>query len=73
MKLSTLAKYPFLNESKTYVKNDAPLIEELLDDPLYERARIIGVERLDNAFKYRDVKNEFFYVDERNIYQCKTN
>jgi len=57
MELSTLAKYPFLNASKTYVKDNALSVEELLDDPLYERARIIGVERLDNAFKERDVGN----------------
>jgi len=28
-----------------------------LDDPLYERARLIGIERLDNSFKYKDVRN----------------
>ena len=53
--LSQLSKYPFLNASKEYVKENGLSIEELLDDPLYERARIIGVERLDNAFKKRDV------------------
>ena len=57
VELSTLAKYPFVNESKVYVKGNAPSVEELLDDPLYERARLIGVERLDNAFKNRDVGN----------------
>jgi len=55
VELSTLSKYPFLNESKNYVKNNNLSIEELLDDPLYERARTTGVERLDNAFKNRDV------------------
>ncbi len=55
--LLTLAKYPFLNDSKGYVKENSPSVEELLKDPLYERARVIGVERLDNAFKYRDVGN----------------
>ena len=53
--LSTLSKYPFLNASKDYVKDNGLSIEELLDDPLYERARITGVERLDNAFKNIDV------------------
>ena len=38
--LLTLAKYPFLSESKSYVQNDALSISELLDDPVYERARI---------------------------------
>lgn len=55
--LSTLSKYPFLNASKDYVKDNGLSIEELLDDPLYERARTTGVERLDNAFKNRDVGN----------------
>ncbi len=57
VELSTLAKYPFLKASKTYVKDNALSVEELLDDPLYERARMIGVERLDNTFKDRDVGN----------------
>ncbi len=63
VELSTLAKYPFLNASKTYVKDNALSVEELLDDPLYERARIIGVERLDNAFKDRDVGNRILATE----------
>ena len=55
VELSTLAKYPFLNASKTYVKDNTLSVEELLDDPLYARARMAGIERLDNAFKNRDV------------------
>jgi DNA primase large subunit len=55
--LEVLAKYPFLNASKEYIKENTLSIEELLDDPLYERAHMIGVERLDNAFKKRDVGN----------------
>ena len=55
--LSALSKYPFLNASKNYVKDNNLSIEELLDDPLYERARSFGVERLDNAFINRDVGN----------------
>ena len=54
VELSTLSKYPFLNASKKYVKDNDLSVEELLDDPLYERARITGIERLDNAFKNRD-------------------
>ena len=54
VELSTLSKYPFLNSSKKYVKDNNLSVEELLDDPLYERARITGIERLDNAFKNRD-------------------
>ena len=55
VELSLLSKYPFLNASKIYVKENNLSVEELLDDPLYERARATGVERLDNAFKNRDV------------------
>ena len=57
VELKTLSKYPFLNVSKDYVKENGLSVNELLDDPLYERARITGVERLDNAFKNRDVGN----------------
>ena len=57
VEISTLAKYPFMNASKTYVKDNGLTIDELLDDSLYERARIIGVERLDNAFNNRNVGN----------------
>ena len=55
VELSILSKYPFLNASKAYVKDNSLSIGELLDDPLYERARVIGVERLDNTFKNKDV------------------
>jgi DNA primase large subunit len=55
VELSLLSKYPFLNASKEYIKNNNLSIEEIMDDPLYERARLTGVERLDNAFNKRDV------------------
>jgi len=55
VELTTLSRYPFLNAAKDYVKNNDLSVEELLDDPLYERARATGVERLDNAFKNRDI------------------
>jgi len=57
LEIATLAKYPFLNDSRIYVKKNALFVEELLDDPLYERARATGIERLDNSFKYLDVGN----------------
>jgi len=53
--LAILSKYPFLSASKKYVTENNLSVEELLNDPLYERARARGVERLDNAFKNRDV------------------
>ncbi len=57
VELSTLSKYSFLNASKNYVKDNGLSVEELLDDPLYERARTTGIERLDNAFNNRDAGN----------------
>jgi DNA primase large subunit len=62
-KLYNLSKYPFINESKDYVKENAPSVNELLENPLYERARIIGIERLDNAFKNKDVGNRSLATD----------
>jgi DNA primase large subunit len=61
--LVTLSKYPFLNASKDYVKENNLLVEEIIDDPIYERARMIGVERLDNAFKEKDVGNRSLASD----------
>ncbi len=55
VELETLSKYPFLDLAKQYVKDNNLSVKELLDDPLYERARLIGVERLDNAFNKRNV------------------
>jgi len=52
-----LARYPFLSDAKTYVKKEAPTISELLDDTLFERARLIAVDRLENAFENKDVGN----------------
>ena len=49
--LQILSKYPFLNSSKTYVKENDISMDDLLKDSLYERARAIGVERLDSAFE----------------------
>ena len=61
--LSTLAKYPFLNASKDYVKENNLSVAEILDDPIYERARVIGVERLDNSFNNHDSGSRAFVTD----------
>lgn len=53
--LAVLAKYPFLHDTRTYIKDSGPSVDELLHDLPYERARIISIERLDNALKNRDV------------------
>ncbi len=61
--LAVLAKYPFLNDTKEYIKSNGLSVEELLEHPLYERARSIGIERLDNALKNTDV-GDFCVVTE---------
>jgi DNA primase large subunit len=53
--LTTLAKYPFLHDTRQYIKDNGPSVDELLHELPYERARLIGIERLDNALKNRDV------------------
>lgn len=53
--LTTLAKYPFLQDTRQFIKENGPSVDELLHDPPYERARIISIERLDNALKNSDV------------------
>ena len=67
LELSKLSKYPFLNDSKDYVKENNLSVHELLDDPLYERARAFGIERLDNAFEKRDVGDRSLVSDSDNI------
>ena len=65
--LSLLSKYPFLNSSKNYVKDNNLSINELLNDPIYDRARVIGIERLDNAFENRDVGDRTHVSESENI------
>lgn len=67
VELSLISKYPFLNASKEYIKNNNLSIQEILDDPIYERARITGVERLDNAFNKRDVGNRTLVTESDQI------
>ena len=61
--LSTLARYPFLSDTRQYIKDHGPTIQDLLHDLLYERARLIGIERLDNAMKNRDVGQRSLATD----------
>lgn len=53
--LQDIARYPYLRDAKTYVKNQGMAITELIKDPLYERARSIAIERLDQAFENKDI------------------
>ncbi|MCD6468121.1 MAG: DNA primase large subunit PriL [Thermoplasmata archaeon] len=53
--LKTLARYPFLSEAKEYVKTLNVSVDELLLDLTYEKARIFGVERVENAVQKKNV------------------
>ncbi|MEM0466698.1 MAG: DNA primase large subunit PriL [Candidatus Thermoplasmatota archaeon] len=53
--LATLAKYPFLEETKKYIKENGPSINELLTDIIYERARTLGLERLESTLQKRTI------------------
>ena len=44
-----LAIYPFLTESKEFVRKMNITIDEILTDIVYEKARLFGVERVMNA------------------------
>jgi len=52
---STFAKYPFLEGAKQYIKDNGPSVKDLLQNVLYDRARTIGIERVDNALRDGDV------------------
>jgi len=46
LNLKDMAKYPFLEESKEYIKEDGPSFEELIQDSLWGVARKRGKERV---------------------------
>ena len=46
MDLRTLARYPFLKESAERVRAEGVSLEELLGDRAYERARVLGFDRI---------------------------
>jgi len=51
----TLAKYPFLSEAKELVHRENVRTEEILHDPIYQRARDIGRQRVIDALDQRAV------------------
>jgi DNA primase large subunit len=55
--IQVLATYPFLDDAKQYIKEQNLTAQELLTGKLYERARTISIERLENALKKGDVKD----------------
>ncbi len=46
-----MATYPFLQETKEWVKNEDVSVDEILYDEIYERARGIAVQRVEDALK----------------------
>ena len=52
-----LARYPFLEYAKKWVRDEKINIQEVLYDPLYERARTRAVERVNQAMKYGVIKD----------------
>jgi len=46
-----LARYPFLSEAKEVVRRENVRTEEILHDPIYERARDIGRQRVTDALE----------------------
>lgn len=55
MNIYTLAKYPFLSEAKEVVHRESVRTEEILHDPIYQRARDIGRQRVVDALEQRAV------------------
>ncbi len=53
--IQELARYPYLQDAKIYVKKQGMAITELIKDPLYDRALSIAVERLNHAFENKDI------------------
>jgi DNA primase large subunit len=67
MNLTNLAKYPFLHDAKIYVRNEGATVHELLTDSLFEPARNIALERLENVLSKRDVGNRILVTESEKI------
>jgi len=46
-----MARYPFLQEVKEWVKNEGVSVNEILHDEIYERARDIAIQRVNDAVR----------------------
>ena len=46
-----MAAYPFLQDTKEWVKKEKVSVDEILHDEIYERARDTAIERVDDALK----------------------
>lgn len=54
--LEKMARYPFLDDSKRYIKKEGPSIDELLNDRMWGMVRIRGKERVLESIREREVK-----------------
>ena len=63
MDLFKIAKYPFIEEAKEWVRKEKIDVEEILFDGIYERARNRGVERVMQAL-YKGIINDAILVNE---------
>jgi DNA primase large subunit len=63
MQPTILAKYPFLPEAFDLVKDES--MDEILHSPAFNRARELGVARVQRALKNED---SFLFIDERNCF-----
>jgi len=59
----TLARYPFLNEARDFVRKENVSTGEILHDPLYGRARETGIQRVNDALE-KGVVGDYTTVDE---------
>jgi len=57
------AKYPFLKEAKEFVRREEVSTEEILHDPLYQRARDLGMQRVNEAIE-RGMVGNYVTADE---------
>ncbi|MEW5760243.1 MAG: DNA primase large subunit PriL [Candidatus Thermoplasmatota archaeon] len=57
--LQYISKYPFLEIASEYMKKNGPSLEELLNEPEYESARIWGKKRVFEAIEKDEISYKF--------------
>lgn len=63
MNIYIAAKYPFLKEAKEFVRREGVSTQEILHDPLYQRARDLGMQRVNEAIE-RGMVGNYVIADE---------
>ncbi|MFW6141846.1 MAG: hypothetical protein ACOC53_04735 [Candidatus Saliniplasma sp.] len=61
--LEMMARYPFLEDSKRYIKHEGPSLNELIEDRVWDMVRIRGKERVMKAIEVGEI-NEVPMSDE---------